>query len=86
MEKVFRQLHFRCGEGICLAMMELNACMELTISVKETMNWRYCWRAGVMSRNEGGEEEGLLVLMVFLREKAHFLLRATAVRRGHVCL
>ena len=54
--------------------------------VKETMNWRYCWRAGVMSRNEGGEEERLLVLMVFLREKAHFLLRATAVRRGHVCL
>ena len=54
--------------------------------VKETMNWRYCWRAGVMSRNEGGEEEELLVLMVFLREKAHFLLRATAVRRGHVCL
>ena len=25
--------------------------------MKETMNWRYCWRAGVMSRDEGEEEE-----------------------------
>ena len=54
--------------------------------VKETMNWRYCWRAGVMPRNEGGEGEELMVLMVFLREKAHFLLRATVARRGQVCL
>ena len=30
-------------------------------NVKETMNWRYCWRAGVMSRNEREEREGLLV-------------------------
>ena len=29
--------------------------------VKETMNWRYCWRAGVMSRNEGKKKEELLV-------------------------
>ena len=29
--------------------------------MKETMNCRYCWRAGVMSRNEGEEEEELLV-------------------------
>ena len=28
---------------------------------------RYCWRAGVMSRNEGEEEEGLLVWMVFFQ-------------------
>ena len=29
--------------------------------VKERGKERYCWRAGVMSRNEGEEEEGLLV-------------------------
>ena len=29
--------------------------------VKETINSRYCWRAGVMSRNEGEEGEELLV-------------------------
>ena len=29
--------------------------------VKERGEERYCWRAGVMSRNEGGEEETLLV-------------------------
>ena len=34
---------------------------ELKMCVKETMNWRYCWRAGVMSRNEGKKKEELLV-------------------------
>ena len=29
--------------------------------VEETMNWRYCWRAGVMSRNEGKDREKLFV-------------------------
>ena len=29
--------------------------------VKERGKERYCWRAGVMSRNEGKEEETLLV-------------------------
>ena len=29
--------------------------------VEETMNWRYCWRAGVMSRDEREEEEKLFV-------------------------
>ena len=29
--------------------------------VKERGKERYCWRAGVMSRNEGEEEETLLV-------------------------
>ena len=38
--------------------------------VKEKVEDRYCWRAGVMSRNEGGEEEGLVVLMDFFSEKA----------------
>ena len=35
--------------------------MEWMKSVKEREDERYCWRAGVMSRNEGGEEEELLV-------------------------
>ncbi len=29
--------------------------------MKERGKERYCWRAGVMSRNEGEEEETLLV-------------------------
>ena len=51
------------------------------MSVKETMNWRYCWRAGVMSRNEGGEGEGLFVWMVFFLAKAS-ASRVTVVRDG----
>ena len=35
-----------------------------------------------MSRNEGGEEEELLVWMVFLFRKAFSLLRVTVVREG----
>ena len=35
-----------------------------------------------MSRNEGEEEEGLLVWMVFFSEKAHPLKRVTVVREG----
>ena len=35
-----------------------------------------------MSRNEGEEEEELLVWMVFLYLKAHFLSRVTVVREG----
>ena len=41
--------------------------------VKERGEERYCWRAGVMSRNEGEEEAELLVWMVFLYLKAVFL-------------
>ena len=29
--------------------------------LKERGKDRYCWRAGVMSRNEGGEEEELFI-------------------------
>ena len=54
----------------------------MTESVKETMNWRNSCRAGVMSRNEGGKEHQLLVLMVFFRAKAHVLSRVTVVREG----
>ena len=35
-----------------------------------------------MSRDEGEEEEGLFVWMVFLRLKAHLLVRVTVVREG----
>ncbi len=34
---------------------------EIESCVEETMNWRYCWRAGVMSRNEGKDREKLFV-------------------------
>ena len=34
--------------------------------MKERGEERYCWRAGVMSRNEGEEGEELFVWMVFL--------------------
>ena len=50
--------------------------------VKERGEERYCWRAGVMSRNEGEEGEELFVWMVFLYLKAVFLLRVTVVREG----
>ena len=50
--------------------------------MKERGKERYCWRAGVMSRDEGEEEEELLVLMVFFSEKAHPLRRVTVVREG----
>ena len=38
--------------------------------VKEREKERYCWRAEVMSRNEGGEEEELFVWTVFLNLNA----------------
>ena len=51
--------------------------------VEERGKERYCWRAGVMSRNEGEEEgEKLFVWMVFFSEKAHSLSRVTVVREG----
>ena len=50
--------------------------------VKERGQERYCWRAGVMSRNEGGEEEELFVWMVFLHLNAYLLKRVTVVREG----
>ena len=50
--------------------------------VKERGYLTYCWRAGVMSRNEGEEEEELLVWRIFFSEKAHPLVRVTVVREG----
>ena len=43
---------------------------------------RYCWRAGVMSRDEGEEGEGLFVWTVFFSLKAYLLSRVTVVREG----
>ena len=50
--------------------------------MKEREKERYCCRAGVISRNEGEEEEGLFVWRVFFSEKAHPFLRVTVVREG----
>ena len=50
--------------------------------VKERREERYCCRAGVMSRNEGEEEEELFVWTVFLLVNAHSLSRVTSVREG----
>ena len=50
--------------------------------MKERGEERYSWRAGVMSRNEEEEEDGLFVLMDFLRLKAYPLKRVTVVREG----
>ena len=50
--------------------------------VEERGKERYCWRAGVMSRNEGEEGEILFVWMVFLYWNAFVLSRMTVVREG----
>ena len=50
--------------------------------VKERGKERYHWRAGVMSRNEGEEEETLFVLTVFLYWNAYSLSRVTVMREG----
>ena len=50
--------------------------------MEERREERYSCRAGVMSRNEGDEEEALFVLMDFLYLKAYPLLRVTVVREG----
>ena len=60
---------------------EREVCMDEGC-VKERGKERYCWRAGVMSRNDGEEEEELLVWMVFFLKKAHLLLRVIVVREG----
>ena len=50
--------------------------------VEERGKERYCWRAGVISRNEGEEGEGLFVWAVSLYLKAHSFSRVTVVREG----
>ena len=70
---------------MCLVVVEWRMDVDVSVGewcVEERGKERYCWRAGVMSRNEGEEEEGLLVWMVFFSENAYFLLRVTVVREG----
>ena len=43
---------------------------------------RYCWRAGVMSRDEGGWRRELFVWTVFFSLKARSLSRVIVVREG----
>ena len=50
--------------------------------VEERGKERYCWRAGVISRNEGEKEETLFVWMVFWYLKAYSLSSMTVVREG----
>ena len=50
--------------------------------MKERGEERYSWRAGVMSRNEGGEGETLFVWMFLFHWNTYSLLRVTVVREG----
>ena len=50
--------------------------------VEERGKERSCWRAGVISRNEGGKGEALFVWTVFWHLKAYSLSRVTVVREG----
>ena len=51
--------------------------------VKERGEERYCWRAGVMSRNEGEEGEGTLRVNGFLAFES--MAESNSGERGHVC-
>jgi len=51
--------------------------------VKERGEERYCWRAGVMSRNEGEEGEGTLRVNGFLAFES--MTESNSGERGHVC-
>ena len=69
------------GELVLMEIVQRNGMSDERF-VKERGKERYCWRAGVMSRNDGEEGEGLFVLTVFLCLKALLLSRATVVREG----
>ena len=69
------------GELVLMEIVQRNGMSDERF-VKERGKERYCWRAGVMSRNDGEEGEGLFVLTVFLNWNAYFLSRLTVVREG----
>ena len=69
------------GELVLMEIVQRNG-MSVERFVEERGKERYCWRAGVMSRDEGEEEEGLFVWTVFLCLKALLLSRLTVVREG----
>ena len=60
--------------------MDLSVCLNMC--VEERGEERYCWRAGVMSREEGGEEGELFVWTVFLCLNETPLSRVIVVREG----
>ena len=80
----------KCGEEYCVLGVRIvneslkgeTGCENREWCVEERGKERYCWRAGVMSRNEGEEEEELFVWTVFLLVNAHSLSRVTSVREG----
>ena len=64
--------------------MDLSVCLNMC--VEERGEERYCWRAGVMSRDEGERGGGTLRVDGFLFfESAVFVERDSGERR-HVCL
>ena len=69
------------GELVLMEIVQRNGMSDERF-VEERGKERYCWRAGVMSRDEGEEEEGLFVWTVFLYLNAYFLSRLTVVREG----
>ena len=69
------------GELVLMEIVQRNGMSDERF-VEERGKERYCWRAGVMSRDEGEEGEELLVLTVFLYSNAYFLSRLTVVREG----
>ena len=54
--------------------------------MKERGEERYCWRAGVMSRDEGGEGGETLRLDGSLVLERNALIKSDSSERGHVCL
>ena len=82
--KCVKEFLMECSENGELVLMEIvqRNGMSDERFVEERGKERYCWRAGVMSRNEGGEEEGLFVWTVFFFVKAYLLSRLTVVREG----
>ena len=54
--------------------------------MKERGEERYCWRAGVMSRNEREEGRGTVGVNGFLLCESVFLVKSDSGERGHVCL
>ena len=54
--------------------------------VEERGEERYCWRAGVMSRNEGGEGRGTLCMNSLPFFESIPLVKSNSSERGHVCL
>ena len=69
------------GELVLMEIVQRNGMSDERF-VEERGKERYCWRAGVMSRDEGEEGEGLFVWTVFFSLKAYLLSRVTVVREG----